>query len=146
MKKKNKKIEEKSQNKVVMTIFWITIAVIVVVFASQFLFTSEPRTNDRDIDVDPSELSGLDEFANCLNENEVVFYGTRTCPACAQQRNIFGDSIQYLNYVECDASAQNQNICSSENIRVVPTWKFSGVPKEGILTLEELSRESGCEL
>lgn len=159
MTKKNKKNDhlkkenvsqinsEKSNNKLGMIVFFSIVGVVVIVFASQFLFSGGNReTYSPQIATPTGELSALDEFANCLTENNVVFYGTRTCPACAQQRGTFGDSLKYVNYVECDVNAQSNNLCSRENIRVVPTWKFNGIPKEGVMTLEQLSRESGCPL
>ena len=143
MKKKKNQLEEKSQNKVVMTIFWITIAIIIIVFASQFLFNSEPRTIDRVIDVDPSQLTGLDAFANCLTENDAVFYGTEWCGFCTQQKNIFGDSMKYINYIDCD---RNRNICSAQGITGFPTWKIKGQSYPGVQSLDVLASRTGCEL
>jgi hypothetical protein len=128
-------------------VFFSILGLVVIVFASQFLFSGGTKETTINQPTSPSgDLSGLDEFANCLTENDVVFYGTKTCPACSQQRGTFGDSLEYVNYVECDKNAQTSNLCSRENIRVVPTWKFNGVPKEGVMTLEQLARESGCSL
>ena len=146
MKKKEIDKELKSKNKIIVTVFLIALGLVAIVFATQFLIPSSNNNTVQIPNTDSDELVGLNAFANCLSENNVVFYGTRTCPACAQQRNLFGDSLRYVNYVECDANSQNQNICARENIRSVPTWKINGEVLVGVQSLQVLASRSGCEL
>ena len=43
----------------------------------------------------------LDDFAKCITDGGATFYGTYWCPQCDRQREAFGRSDRYLNYVEC---------------------------------------------
>lgn len=67
-----------------------------------------PLTEDKDI------------FAKCLTEKGWVLYGAVWCSYCKVQREMFGESFQYINYVECP---DNINLCIAEQINGYPTWK-----------------------
>ena len=90
----------------------------------------------------------LDGFSQCLAENEAVFYGAYWCPACQKQKSLFGKSKKYLPYVECSNSDRSQTeACITAEIESYPTWIFKdGSEKNGIISLEELSKKTGCEL
>ncbi len=91
----------------------------------------------------------LDQFAQCLKSKGLVFYGAFWCPHCQNEKALFGNSKQYLPYVECstpDSSGQLQ-VCSDQKIEGYPTWHFpDGSKQEGEMTLQELSTKSGCTL
>ena len=147
--KKDNDIEEinpKKQNKIVMTLFWVTIGVIVIVFASQFLINKDNSTtinNQINNEINIEEFYGLDEFANCLTENNAVFYGTEWCGYCNEQKRIFGDSMRYVNFVDCDIQ---RTICDAQGIRGYPTWKINGEELLGVQSLQTLATKTGCEL
>ncbi|MBI2035942.1 MAG: hypothetical protein HYT12_04685 [Candidatus Liptonbacteria bacterium] len=42
-----------------------------------------------------------DDFALCLKEKGVVFYGAFWCPHCQNQKKLFGKSQKLLPYLEC---------------------------------------------
>ncbi len=90
-----------------------------------------------------------DEFAQCLTDGGVKFYGAFWCPHCANQKSLFGNSISKINYIECslpDRSGQTQ-ICIDEDIQTYPTWGFAdGSRVEKVHSLQQLSELSGCEL
>ncbi|MBI4173794.1 MAG: hypothetical protein HY519_03690 [Candidatus Aenigmarchaeota archaeon] len=90
-----------------------------------------------------------DDFAKCLTDKGLKFYGAFWCPHCASQKELFGSSIKYVNYIECstpDRSAQTQ-VCIDAKIKSYPTWGFpDGKLVEGVLSLEDLGRRSGCSL
>ncbi|MBI2672089.1 hypothetical protein HYX16_04100 [Candidatus Woesearchaeota archaeon] len=90
-----------------------------------------------------------DDFAKCLTEKNAEFYGAWWCPACAQQKKLFGNSMKYVNYIECstpDRSSQT-SICINEKITGYPTWKFNdGTKVSGVLGLDELAQRSECIL
>ncbi|MEK7124433.1 MAG: thioredoxin domain-containing protein [Patescibacteria group bacterium] len=90
-----------------------------------------------------------DEFAKCLKEKNVIFYGAFWCPHCQDQKKAFGSSAKYLPYVECStADSRNQlQVCKDAGIKAYPTWKFAdGSVAEGDLTLEKLAEKTGCAL
>jgi hypothetical protein len=89
-----------------------------------------------------------DSFAQCLSDKGVKMYGAFWCPHCKDQKEMFGSSWKYVDYVECstpDGSAQLQ-VCTDAGIKGYPTWDIGGTKKDGVLTLGELSQETGCPL
>src|SRR3989344_4336978 len=86
-----------------------------------------------------------DEFAKCLNEKDVKFYGAYWCPSCAEQKRIFGKSAKYLDYIECslpNRGGQTQ-ICIDEKIQGYPTWELpTGEKITGVMSLERLAEMS----
>jgi len=90
-----------------------------------------------------------DSFARCLTQSGAKFYGAFWCPHCAAQKAEFGDSEQYLPYVECslpDESGQTQ-ICIDNKIESYPTWVFpDGSRLNGTTPLSQLAEKTGCTL
>ena len=90
------------------------------------------------------------DFAQCLQEKGAKFYGAFWCPHCKDQKSSFGTAQNLLPYVECSTpDRQGQTpACQQEEITNYPTWKFDngGVVRTGVLSLEELSELSGCQL
>lgn len=90
-----------------------------------------------------------DQFASCLEEKGANFYGAYWCPACNQQKALFGRSADQLPYTECSLpGGQGQNaLCQEENIGAYPTWEFAdGERVTGVLSLEELAKRTECTL
>ena len=88
-------------------------------------------------------------FAQCLTEKDVTMFGAYWCSHCATQKKLFGNSWQYVNYVECSLpnKAGTTEICLQEKIETFPTWDFAdGNRVEGVLTIEQLSVKTGCLL
>lgn len=76
-------------------------------------------------------------------------YGSLLCPHCQDQKQLFGDSFAYVQYVECSSPGNRQmtTACASAKIQHVPTWVFGdGQRREGMTTLKELSDRTGCNL
>jgi hypothetical protein len=83
-------------------------------------------------------------LAEHLRRQGFVFYGAWWCPACRQQKSLFGQqAAQRLPYLECEKGASGQQRCSQVGIRAYPTWMKGGERREGMLTLEELKNWSG---
>jgi hypothetical protein len=85
-------------------------------------------------------------LANHLKARGAVFYGAYWCPACTQQKALFGkEAGARLPYVECtDASGSAR--CSAASIRAFPTWDMPGKPQlVGVQSMEELARWSGFQ-
>lgn len=96
--------------------------------------------------------STLETFAKCLTEKGLVFYGAWWCPHCQNQKEMFGDAFQYVNYIECEkkpgqSRGQLVEACVSANIEGYPTWILpDGSRQTGEFPLESLSQISGCQL
>jgi len=88
--------------------------------------------------------SQYDELAKYLTTAGVQVYGTSRCSACQYQKGLFGDSWQYINYIEClaeDGRGQTK-ICQDAEIRAYPTWEFpQGKKIKGAMSPEKLSQE-----
>jgi hypothetical protein len=90
--------------------------------------------------------SNADQQALCnwLRQKGAVFYGAWWCPACFQQKNLFGQEAgNRLPYVECDRDAAGRSRCQEAAVRVFPTWVLNGDRREGVQSLEELKSWSG---
>lgn len=90
-----------------------------------------------------------DVLAKCLSEKNAKFYGAFWCPHCNRQKELFGNSMQFINYVECstpDGKAQTQ-VCKDAQIQSYPTWEFAdGKKAVGVKSMNELASLSGCAL
>lgn len=60
-----------------------------------------------------------DALAKCITEKGWAMYGTYSCSHCQAQKKIFGDSFQYIKYVECTKDVQ---LCIDKKINGFPTW------------------------
>ena len=81
-----------------------------------------------------------DEFANYLTEQGVKMYGTEWCSHCQNQKKLFGNSFQYIDYIDCD---KNKNECSIVGVTGYPTWSINGQNYPGEQSLERLAQLAG---
>jgi glutaredoxin len=91
----------------------------------------------------------LDTFAKCLTEKKATMYGVAWCPHCADQKDLFGPSFQYVTYVDCaiPGTKKETDQCKALNIKHTPTWIFAdGTRLEGTIQLDKLSQQTGCKL
>lgn len=117
----------------------IGVVVFIVLFAAGIYFLSSKGSG-------PGKY---DEFAQCLKDKGLVFYGTFWCPHCQNQKKLFGSSAQYLPYVECSTpDGQGQlDVCKEANIQSYPTWLFpDGTSQSGEIQLSQLAEKSSCSL
>lgn len=69
-------------------------------------------------------------------------YGSATCPHCQKQKEMFGESFQYIDYVECTKEFER---CAK--LKGVPTREISsGTYLEGLQELSTLASKTGCPL
>jgi len=90
-----------------------------------------------------------DKFAQCLSAKQATMYGLYWCPHCIEQKQMFGESFHYVNYVECAVKGSSEMApqCKIAGVKLFPSWQFSGEsPKEGVLSLDALSDKTGCAL
>jgi hypothetical protein len=86
----------------------------------------------------------LREFATCLTENGARIFGATWCPHCVEQKEMFGDAISEINYIECTEEKQK---CEDENITLLPTWRFEDKSEvTGVQTFAFLAEKTGCSL
>ncbi len=85
----------------------------------------------------------FDEFATCLTESDAIFYGTEWCGFCQQQKDMFGESMDLVNFIDCDI---NSNECRAEGVTGYPTWKIDGQLYPGVQQFDTLADLSGCTL
>jgi uncharacterized membrane protein len=73
------------------------------------------------------------------------FYGAYWCPACREQKALFGDAADELPYVECDPRGvgARPDQCAQAGVRAYPTWVIDGRRHEGVASPETLARLSG---
>ena len=91
----------------------------------------------------------LDAFAKCLAAKPAKMYGAYWCPHCADQKEMFESSFQYVPYVECGVpgSRDEAQACKDAGIKHFPTWEFAGGERqEGTLPLQMLGTKTGCSL
>jgi len=91
-----------------------------------------------------------DSFAKCLASKNAKMYGLYWCPHCADQKREFGASFHYVPYIECasqDDPHQLTPACQAAGVKLFPSWQFGAdPPKEGVLSLEDISQKTGCSL
>ena len=94
-------------------LLWLAV-IAIIVFGAVWLVKGGSKQN-------------LDEFAQCIEQSGAKFYGAFWCPHCHNQKELFGDSVDYLPYVECsEADGQNQTpICNQVGIESYPSWTFA---------------------
>ena len=82
-----------------------------------------------------------EQVAKCLTSKDAVMYGASWCGHCAEQKSLFGDAFEFLNYVEC---TEQQELCTAKNIEGYPTWEINGKLYPGVFSLESLAEMAGC--
>jgi glutaredoxin len=88
-----------------------------------------------------------ERLAEHLTAQEATMYGAFWCPHCADQKELFGEAVDDIQYVECDPEGENAQpqLCRDKNIAGYPTWEIGGELYPGTHSLEELAKLSGFE-
>ncbi len=114
----------------------IIAALLLVIIAAGVVYFAAPSKN-------------YDEFAKCLTARGATLYGAFWCQHCKKQKEAFGNSMQFINYVECstpDGRGQTAT-CQLAGITGYPTWEFQdGSRLSGFIELPELAQKTGCTL
>ncbi len=93
--------------------------------------------------------ANLENFAKCLGQKGMKFYGASWCSWCVRQKQLFGPAVQYLPYIECidKETQQMTSACQAAGITSFPTWELPNKEKSpGFKELEKLAELSGCQL
>jgi len=97
---------------------------------------------------EPGQYDGL---AQCLTEKGVKFYGASWCSHCAEQKRMFGNSMKYVEYVECALPGNQRGgmtkPCEDAKIENFPTWIFAdGTRQTGAQLPKSLAEKAGCSV
>jgi len=84
-----------------------------------------------------------DDFAKYLTEEGVVMIGTEWCGHCQNQKARFGDSFQYVNFLDADKYPDE---AKSYGISGYPTWVLpDGTLLPGDQSIETLKEKTGYD-
>ena len=140
---------------------WILLLCIVIIVALAglgIIFFASNKVGDKNgqsSSSDSGQVSGattqtadkgyVERLAKFMTKQGMVMYGTYWCSHCKQQKELFGDAVQYIDYVECDAKGANANPdeCIARDIKGYPTWIYQDKKYEGSQTLEKLAEIVG---
>jgi uncharacterized membrane protein len=107
------------------------------VFALHLQYAAEPALPD-----DPRAAP----LAAHLTSIGAKFYGAYWCDHCKEQKKYFGEAAESLPYIECSPGGQRAPMgkeCRDAYIKTFPTWVINDRRTEGVLSLKELSEQSG---
>lgn len=144
------KKETVKHSKKAYVIFGIIIGVLVLIFISQFFLRSNPTGDTTTTTYTNNGVEGqYDALAKCLTQKGAVFYGAGWCPHCSAQKEMFGSSMQYVNYVQCQGASRSDpfpQACIDANIEAFPTWIINGKQYLGSQTAQVLADTAGCTI
>lgn len=139
-------------------LIFIAIIVAALIIAGAIIYVSQEKKTESpspvaleetEQETGEPETTQLDEFAKCLTDKGAKFYGAYWCGHCKNQKELFGNSLQYVNYIECadTETGEWKENCTNAQITAVPTWEFADGERElGVQSLEKLAQISGCPL
>ena len=78
--------------------------------------------------------------AECIASKSTLYVRTG-CPYCDEQKEIFGESVKYLNVIDC---VEEPAMCTKADIAVVPTWVIDGEKIVGVQSIAKLKELTGC--
>ncbi len=88
-------------------------------------------------------------LAQHLTTSGAKMYGAFWCPHCNEQKQLFGEAVKQMPYVECATDKVNprlqSEVCRSKNIESYPTWEIGGKFYPGVKPLEELAKLSNYQ-
>lgn len=121
---------------------------ILIVLVVVFYFSAKAITNYTGRVVADMNSNSIEGFAKCLTEHGVKMYGAYWCGHCQNQKRMFGDAVQYVDYIECDVGGENSHadLCSQKEIGGYPTWEIKGEFYPGEMNLAKLAELSGCSI
>jgi len=86
------------------------------------------------------------KLAQHLTTTGAKMYGAFWCPHCLEQKELFGDAVKAIPYVECATDKAQPRVqselCRSKNIESYPTWEIEGKLLPGVKPLNELANLS----
>lgn len=105
----------------------LAIVVIIIIIGIYLNKSSNPLAIDKDL-------------IQCIADNSLV-YSSSTCGACKYQKDLFGDSYDLINEIDCLYETEK---CQEAQIKATPTWIINNQEYPGAKTIEELKELTGC--
>ncbi|MGK0208759.1 MAG: glutaredoxin [Patescibacteria group bacterium] len=105
------------------------VIVIALIFGAINVFSSNPNLDEMDL------------IAQCITAKGGAMYGTNWCTHCQAQKEKFGSSFRYIDFVDCDKEAET---CIIEGVRGYPTWKINGQVLTGTQDVSVLANVAEC--
>ncbi len=99
---------------------------------------------EEDNDIESEEEGEISSLVDCLADNGVLIYGSRTCPACANLAQGFGgyEAIEKI-YVEC---SEDYDRCGEDKkTGFVPEIQINAELYEGGRSPKDLALAANCE-
>mgnify|MGYP003755288241 CR=1 FL=1 len=120
-------------NRTIIIILLVCIAVVFVIAFS--LGDHQPE----------EEVVSFEGLIQCLAANNIVIYGTNTCPACAQLINSLGgyQAVEPI-YVECNQ--ETEQCIQQMKTNYVPEIQVNGELYTGSRDPQDLAEQFGCQL
>lgn len=121
-------------------IYWASFGIILIIMVGLSVVSGRQNAQNNS-----QSTLGFESFVQCLAEQEVVVYGSETCPACFQFAEQFGgyEEIDPI-FIECGDNPQE---CAARmQTNYVPEIQIGGELFEGISTPEGLSDITGCKI
>ena len=113
------------------------ILIILIVFLLIGFFVLNRRQGKQD-------LNQMEEFIQCLVEENVVIYGSQYCPACTALVDQFKGYDIKLIYVEC---TKEQERCAKEmQTNFVPEIQINEQNYSGLKNIENIGQAVNCQL
>jgi parvulin-like peptidyl-prolyl isomerase len=107
----------------------------------------EQQEEDLQVTVEPTKPARQSSFGSCLAEAGAVLYGTSWSPDVQAQKDLLGEALGEIVYVDCDP-AEGSAPAACEGIMVYPTWVIGEGADATVLSgkqsLNALERVTGC--
>ena len=113
----------------------ITFTVLVLLITGLYIFTNW-------FSIITGYFTGESEqakLAQCLQKQGAEFYGSVSCADCEKQKEVFGNSFELINSVDC---GNDKELCP--NVREIPAWYINKNIYYGLKTLNELEELGSC--
>jgi thioredoxin-related protein len=87
------------------------------------------------------DTEDYDTFAQWLTDENIVMVGAEWCGYCNQQKEDFGDSFQYVTFID---AVYEPELASSYGVSGYPTWVLAdGTQLPGYMPIESLMEATG---
>ncbi len=127
----------------------IVAVVLVLIVGALATFIISPESAKPAVKATDVPAGMYTELATCIKDSGATFYGAYWCPHCKEQKELFGDAVSLLPYVECATPGSNtpSPVCTSAGVEGYPTWIFKdGKKLSGTVPIATLASSTGCML
>jgi glutaredoxin len=105
----------------------------------------EQEQSEEEQEEESSSDDDLTDLVSCLEEENVVIYGTSTCPHCLAVVESFG-GYDVINPIYANCSEGDERCETDKQTRYVPEIQINGELYEGERSPEAVALKVNCEL